>query len=147
MGSQNSSAVTSSRPLADGESPPRGRSQRLARTLLLWIPLILGPVALDRTLAFALDVSSLNTAQLVARDLLIALPIIPMLLIARRVSYRRRDCLIYVLVPIGMVFAFILFWRLSFLPYRDWSPRPDEAADWERVELEGSDQTLFKNRK
>nr|WP_157554658.1 hypothetical protein [Herbidospora sakaeratensis] len=116
-------------PAVSGEEPPRGRSQRLIRTLLLWIPFILGPVALDRVLAFTLDVSSLNTAQLLARDLLIVLPVIPMLLVARRVSYRRRDCLVYVLVPLGMVFAFILFWRLSYLPYRDWSLRPDEAAD------------------
>ncbi|WP_156045460.1 hypothetical protein [Herbidospora cretacea] len=38
-----------------------------------------------------------------------------------------RDCLVYVLVPVGMVFAFILFWRLSYLPYRDWSLRPEEG--------------------
>lgn len=48
-------------------------------------------------------------------------------LVLPKVSYRRRDCLIY-LIPVygGLVFPFIIFRRLVYLPLRDWPPRPEE---------------------
>ena len=48
--------------------------------------------------------------------------------LAPRVSYRWFDCLL-VLVPIYSLFwAFKILWRVSYLPFRDWPPRPDEVS-------------------
>lgn len=45
--------------------------------------------------------------------------------LAPRVSYRRRDAL---LVFVAGYVVFVIAWRLAYLPYRDWTPRPDEVA-------------------
>lgn len=47
----------------------------------------------------------------------------------RRVDYRRRDVLFFLLLPFwGLVIAWKVGFRLTSLPYRDWPPRPDEDA-------------------
>ena len=50
------------------------------------------------------------------------------------VSYRSRDAFM-ILIPLwGIVWlTSIVVWRLMFLPYRDWSPRPEEATGWQQV--------------
>ncbi|MBM7086643.1 MULTISPECIES: hypothetical protein [Micromonospora] len=45
--------------------------------------------------------------------------------LAPRVSYRRRDALLWLVGPGLYVFA-IVAWRVASLPHRDWEPRPDE---------------------
>jgi hypothetical protein len=51
-----------------------------------------------------------------------------------RVSYRRRDWLVILAVPIWQwVLAFRVGYRLAFLPYRDWQPRPDEVVHARRI--------------
>lgn len=45
--------------------------------------------------------------------------------LAPRVSYRRRDAL---LVLVAGYVVFVIAWRLAYLPYRDWRPRPDEVT-------------------
>lgn len=53
--------------------------------------------------------------------------------LASRVSYRWRDVL-FMLIPFyGLYWLFMIAWRLAYLPYRDWLPRPDEAASWVQV--------------
>ena len=50
-----------------------------------------------------------------------------------RVSYRPRDLLIFLFVPIYWLWvAARVASRLMFLPYRDWPPRPDE---WDRMRI------------
>ena len=58
-----------------------------------------------------------------------------MALLAPRAGYRRRDALtVFALLP-GIRLAWIVGTRLSQLPYRDWTPRPDAIpfpGRWER---------------
>lgn len=47
----------------------------------------------------------------------------------RRVGFRQRDVLFFLLLPFwGFVIAWKVGFRLTALPYRDWPPRPDEDA-------------------
>jgi hypothetical protein len=47
----------------------------------------------------------------------------------RRVSFRKRDVLFFLLLPFwGLVIAWKVGFRLTSLPYRDWPPRPDQEA-------------------
>lgn len=57
----------------------------------------------------------------------IAVPVAATAWLAPRVSYRRRDALLWLVGPGLFIFA-VIAWRLAFLPYRDWTPRPDEAS-------------------
>lgn len=54
-------------------------------------------------------------------------------LIARRVSYRWFDAFLLMIPLFGLIYLWRFAWRLSFLPYRDWPPRPDEASRWVKV--------------
>ncbi|MGC5017342.1 hypothetical protein [Micromonospora sp. DT47] len=57
----------------------------------------------------------------------IAVPVAATAWLAPRASYRRRDALLWLVGPGLFIFA-VIAWRLAFLPYRDWTPRPDEAS-------------------
>ncbi|WP_200208771.1 hypothetical protein [Micromonospora coerulea] len=57
----------------------------------------------------------------------IAVPAAATAWLAPRASYRRRDALLWLVGP-GLYIFPIIAWRLAFLPYRDWKPRPDEAS-------------------
>lgn len=47
----------------------------------------------------------------------------------RRVGFRQRDALFFLLLPFwGLVIAWKVGFRLTSLPYRDWPPRPEEDA-------------------
>lgn len=71
---------------------------------------------------------------------------LPIALIAPRVSYRRRDAL-WALFPVAAYFVLVSFgWRLTYLPYRNWLPRPDEADGWVRVTHPSVGQSLFLTR-
>jgi hypothetical protein len=62
-----------------------------------------------------------------ARSLFLVVPGLLLLPVYRRVSFRRRDALFFLLVPAwGLVIAWKAGFRLTSLPYRDWPPRPDE---------------------
>jgi len=54
-------------------------------------------------------------------------------LMARRVSYRWFDAFLVLIPIVGLVLLCRFAWRLAFLPYRDWPPRPEEAAGWRKV--------------
>jgi len=45
--------------------------------------------------------------------------------LAPRASYRRRDALWWFINPVGLHVLVVIAWRVAFLPYRDWPPRPD----------------------
>ncbi|GAA1019753.1 hypothetical protein Aple_060960 [Acrocarpospora pleiomorpha] len=47
--------------------------------------------------------------------------------LARLVSYRARDGLMYLIPVYGpFIFAPTILWRVAYLPRRDWQPRPGE---------------------
>jgi hypothetical protein len=94
-----------------------------------------------RTLIAALLVLGVTVPSLVIRELIearmgngpladvgwIAVPIATTAWLAPRASYRRRDALLWLVGP-GIYIFTVIAWRLAFLPYRDWTPRPDEAS-------------------
>jgi hypothetical protein len=49
------------------------------------------------------------------------------------VSYRRRDVLLMGIPLYNLGLFGQTLWRLTYLPYRDWPPRPDEAARWRQL--------------
>ena len=54
-------------------------------------------------------------------------------IVAPRASYRRVAGFA-MLIPVYNVYLLCrIAWRLTCLPYRDWEPRPEEAAGWRRV--------------
>ncbi len=61
------------------------------------------------------------------------LPALVMAIVGPRISYRRRDWLLMLIPFYGWYLMFVIGWRLAYLPYRDWSPRPDEAASWQQL--------------
>ncbi|WP_446216557.1 hypothetical protein [Micromonospora sp. IBHARD004] len=95
----------------------------------------LGPV--PRTLIAALLVLGVTVPALIIRELVgddpladigwIAVPAAATAWLAPRASYRRRDALLWLVGPGLYIFA-VIAWRLAFLPYRDWNPRPEEAS-------------------
>lgn len=50
--------------------------------------------------------------------------------ISTRVSFRVRDVLVILIPFFGVIQYIRLFWRLAYLPYRDWALRPDELRPW-----------------
>lgn len=58
----------------------------------------------------------------------IAVPMAATAWLAPRASYRRRDALWWFIGPVGLYIFVVIAWRLAFLPYGDWPPRPDEAS-------------------
>ncbi|MEU8264760.1 hypothetical protein AB0C02_29590 [Micromonospora sp. NPDC048999] len=64
----------------------------------------------------------------------IAVPMAATAWLAPRASYRCRDALWWFTGPVGGLYIFVVIaWRLAFLPYRDWPPRPDEASRVRRL--------------
>lgn len=98
----------------------------------------LGPVR--RTLIAALLVLGVTVPALAIRELVeaamgrgpladlggIVVPVAATAWLAPRASYRRRDALLWLIGPGVYVFT-VIAWRLTYLPYRDWTPRPDET--------------------
>ena len=99
----------------------------------------LGPV--PRALVAALLVLGVAVPALTLRELISArmgigpladlggtvVPVAATAWLAPRASYRRRDALLWLIGPGLFVFA-VIAWRLAYLPYRDWTPRPDETS-------------------
>ncbi|WP_406074108.1 hypothetical protein [Micromonospora sp. NBC_01638] len=96
---------------------------------------------LPRTLIAVLLVLGVTVPSLLIRELIkakvgngpladlggIAVPVATTAWLAPGASYRRRDALLWLVGPGIFIFA-VIAWRLAFLPYRDWTPRPDEAS-------------------
>jgi hypothetical protein len=106
------------------DRPPRSRRRRVLLAGLLWFPVQVASLAL----------------MLLARtagapgywvDWISVLPLLGIYgPLASLVSYRKRDVLL-VLVPVWqLIWTMRITWRVVFLPYRDWPPRPHEGSDW-----------------
>lgn len=64
----------------------------------------------------------------------VALPGVLLLPAYRRVGFRKRDCVFFLLLPVwGYVITWKAGFRLTSLPYRDWPPRPDEDPRCRRI--------------
>lgn len=101
--------------------PPLGRGSRRLIAALLVLGVIL-PSFIIRELIEA----TMGTGPLADIGWM-AVPVTATAWLAPRVSYRRRDALLWLVGPGLYIFA-VIAWRLAFLPYRDWTPRPDEAS-------------------
>ncbi|MGW4154176.1 hypothetical protein ACWEDF_13600 [Micromonospora chersina] len=58
----------------------------------------------------------------------VAVPMAATAWLAPRASYRRRDALWWLAGGFGLYIFVVIAWRVAFMPYRDWPPRPDEAS-------------------
>jgi hypothetical protein len=118
--------------------PPRGRLQRAALAATLWlVVLAVGPfVVATVILALALLLTGNNPTVLAIGQWVGVVvgwvgPLAVLAWLCPKVSYRWFDCLMLA-IPISgqLIWAPRIMWRLAYLPYRDWRPRPDEARGW-----------------
>ena len=59
--------------------------------------------------------------------IVVAVPVLATGLLAPFASYRYRDAIAWLILPIGVALLTRLAWRVAYLPYRDWPPRLEEA--------------------
>lgn len=121
-----------------GGNPPRGRVLRAAITAVLWLSVFVGPVILNTEVVVPL-LQTLSDDASVVVDLVVGV----VWLVAQfavfawlcpKVSYRWFDCLILAVPVAGLViWAPRILWRIAYLPYWDWQPRPGEADGWIRI--------------
>ena len=134
------------RPIRDDESRPRSTAVRFLLAALMWTVAIGTPLVVDRLIHRLIVREEVGYWMVALPDLVILIPIIPLACAARSVSYRVRDSLIYIILPLGLLLSFRIFWRVAFLPYRDWQPRPDEIQSWERIENSGTKRKTYKRK-
>lgn len=118
------SALRILRVVADDPPSSRAPVGRVPRTLIAGL-LVLGVTVLS-IIIHELVEAEMGSGPLA--DLAwLAVPVGGTAWLAPRASYRRRDALLWMIGPGAYIFA-VIAWRLAFLPYRDWTPRPDEAS-------------------
>jgi hypothetical protein len=125
-----------------GRNQPRGRVFRVAITVVLWLtavgcgPLIVQLAVVDPVLLHLLsdDAGVLASAQEVTAVVLLLGQLAVFAWLCPKVSYRWFDCLMLAIPIAGqLIWAPRILWRIAYLPYRDWRPRPDEARGWVRI--------------
>jgi hypothetical protein len=125
-----------------GRNQPRGRVLRVVITVVLWVaavgagPLIVDLAVVDPVLVRLLgdDANVLASAQQVAAVVLLVSQLAVFAWLCPKVSYRWFDCLMLAIPIVGqLLWAPRILWRIAYLPYRDWRPRPDEASGWVRI--------------
>jgi hypothetical protein len=124
-----------------GRNQPRGRVVRVAMTVVLWLTAVgCGPLMVQLAVAdpvlrhvFSDDAEVLASAQQVTAVVLLVSQFAVFAWLCPKVSYRWFDCLMLA-VPIAgqLIWAPRILWRIAYLPYRDWRPRPDEGRGWVR---------------
>jgi hypothetical protein len=124
--------------LAGAVKPPVSKGVRVARTIglfiVLWVVARVFETAGTRLVESATGPVS-TFAHLNIRQLFIDVALFAVTgWAATKVSYRWFDFLLLFIPFYNIVLLCRLAWRLSYLPYRDWAPRPEEAASWRRVD-------------
>ena len=122
---QPSVASDVSKPLASSVVSPRHFALRVLLTILLWIGayLVAGLVGLA---ASGGEAQGSSTGSGIGTLLLLA----EYAWLARKVSYRWFDFL-FAMIPIyGFFWMLRITWRIAYLPFADWTPRPEEANNW-----------------
>jgi hypothetical protein len=68
--------------------------------------------------------------------------------LARKVSYRWFDFLFAMIPFYGFFWMLRIMWRIAYLPFADWTPRPEEASNWEPIEgTEGVKRQVYRSRR
>ncbi|GAA4448397.1 hypothetical protein [Phytohabitans houttuyneae] len=115
--------------MLDGSLSSRPPLRRAPRTLIATL-LVLG-VVVSSTATRELIEGAMGSGPLA--DLgWIAVPVVVTAWLAPRASYRRRDALWWFVGGAGLYIFVVIAWRVAFLPYRDWPPRPDEPSRAQR---------------
>ncbi|GAA1661029.1 DUF2510 domain-containing protein [Catellatospora bangladeshensis] len=52
---------------------------------------------------------------------------------AARVGYRKRDAMLLLIPFYSFFLACRIVWRIAYLPFADWLPREEDAANWRQV--------------
>ncbi|MCG5458149.1 hypothetical protein PSH03_003321 [Micromonospora sp. PSH03] len=102
-------------------APDRTRRLRLIRTVALLVGVVVPSLILRELIEFRFGRGPV--ADLSA----VAVPMAATAWLAPYASYRRRDALLWLVGP-GLYFFAVIAWRVALLPYRDWSPRPEEKT-------------------
>jgi hypothetical protein len=97
-------------------------------------PLVVQLAVVDPLLLQLLDDAvALARAQQIASVVLLVSQFAVFAWLCPKVSYRWFDCLMLAIPIVGqLMWAPRILWRIAYLPYRDWQPRPDEARSWVR---------------
>ncbi|MGR6316398.1 hypothetical protein Q2K19_11080 [Micromonospora soli] len=108
--------------------PPRGPVLRTLIAGLLVVAVTVPPVIISEMVRARVGAGPLVDLAWVT------VPAVMVAWLAPRASYRRRDVLLCLLGPVVLYFFVIIAWRVAYLPFRDWAPRPDEKprAHWLR---------------
>jgi hypothetical protein len=120
-----------------GGNPPRGRVLRAAITAVLWLVVFVGPVVLNEEVVVPL-LQALNGdawgADLAIGAVWLVAQFAVFAWLCPKASYRWFDCLVMVVPIAGLaIWAPRILWRVAYLPYRDWRPRPGEADVGQRI--------------
>ncbi|WP_155368954.1 DUF2510 domain-containing protein [Catellatospora vulcania] len=109
---------------------PRAGWTRMMRALTLVVPALLGAGLVAEV---ALGLLPATNAPHVTRWLAISLLAVPLGWVAPQVGYRGRDVLFLLVPGYGLWWACRVLWRYSYLPFADWLPRTEHAADWRQA--------------
>lgn len=109
---------------------PRSQATRVALTVVMVAAVVLATTATTRLTLGALSLPArgmlADWAQVVLLATVMWWPV-------TRVGYRRRDILL-LLIPYAYLFLTArICWRLCYLPFADWLPRPEDAVNWRQV--------------
>lgn len=105
----------------------------LVRTLLTAVIIGTLLVLANRAAEFALAALSLPTHGYLRDWGALGLLALTLFLPATRVGYRKRDFLL-LLIPLYNYFLICrIVWRTVYLPFADWLPRDEDAANWRQV--------------
>ena len=140
---QPSVASDVSKPLASSVVSPRHFALRVLLTILLWIGayLVAGLVGLA---ASGGETQGSSTGSGIGTLLLLA----EYAWLARKVSYRWFDFL-FAMIPIyGFFWMLRITWRIAYLPFADWTPRPEEANNWVPIaSTEDGEPQVYRSRR
>ncbi|MET8141371.1 hypothetical protein ABZU32_13780 [Sphaerisporangium sp. NPDC005288] len=130
-----------SRALAPGEPLPYTPEVRRKRARLLLLTFFVLPSLVVIVGIVSGAGQGIKTPMTVVVLIACVVPSLFLVVCAPKGAYRRRDLLI-----LGNRKTCRLLWRIAYLPYRDWPPRPDEIRRMERVVIPGSDMLVYRYR-
>ncbi|MEU7820705.1 DUF2510 domain-containing protein [Catellatospora sp. NPDC049133] len=105
----------------------------LVRTLLTAAAIGTLLILANRAAEFVLAALSLPTRGYLRDWGALGLLALTLFLPATRAGYRKRDFLL-LMIPLYSYFLICrIVWRISYLPFADWLPRDEDAANWRQV--------------
>lgn len=129
------------------KAPPVGRPRHVALRVLLTILLLIGAYVVPGLIWVGPSgggSQGSNAGSGVGTWLLLA----EYAWLARKVSYRWFDCLFAMIPFYGIFWMLRIMWRIAYLPFADWTPRPEEASNWEAIAgTEGVKRQVYRSRR